>query len=536
MFKKACYTILATLCVFTIFSITGCKSPIETRQQEKILRIGISYDPLSMDPRCAYLKKDVSIAKALYEGLVRECIDHQVLLGSADHYTISDDGKTYTFYLKKAHWSNGDPLTAYDFEASLKQIHEKQFPITYHRLIYSIKNSQAIIENNAPIEQLGIRSLDDTTLEITLEHPADDFLEVLSNPLFFPVHASLRDSYTQSSPSLLPISNGPFALEDFQPQKLLTLKKNPHYHDISKVHLDQIVFTVLTDARTASKCFANHMIDILGNPWIAKIPREIFNNSPEDMRHIHTMCATSMIIYNVQQPILQNKNLRKAINYSIDRESLLSLINSGRVATSFLPPELSKLTRQEHLTKEEREIKAQHYFAEARKTVSPTDLAKLSIIYPKESAVYGLVAEAIQQQIKDILHIHIPIQGIEYGCFVEKRQKGDFYLSLGGWIAEYLHPKNFLTTLKTPENKETSNQIGKWNHPKYDQLLRKYATLTFNMHDQRLAEELIEEESPVFPLYHSNQVSLFHPRIKNLYFSPLGHVDLKEADIFPEKK
>ncbi|WP_348662653.1 peptide ABC transporter substrate-binding protein [Chlamydia vaughanii] len=517
--------------VLTSLLLASCHSA-HHKGEEACLRIGMAYDPLSLDPRCTYLKKDVSIAKALYEGLTRERIDRDtVILGVAENYTISKEGTVYTFHLKDTKWSNGDPVTAYDFEASIKQLHEKSFPITYHNLLYIIKNSKAIIDDLLPIDQLGVKSLDSKTLEITLEHPTTSFLEIVSHPLFFPVHKSLRDHYNNKKETPLYISNGPFSVQDIQLQTHLILKKNNYYYDTDKVKINKLVFKIMSDSQTAAKCFKNNLIDILGNPWVAKVPQEILNNTPEETKRIHSVCATSMIIYNLNKPVLQNKALRKALGYAIDKEAILPLLNSARIATSFVPPELSEIKTEQTLTKIEREEKARQYFEEAKKALSQKELSELVLLYPQESSVFTLIVQEVQQQFKNVLGIHIPIQGIEYFCFLEKRQKGEFYLSVGGWIAEYLNARNFLTILGSPENKETNNQIGKWNNQCFDEILKKYQTATFTKEDQKIAEELIEEELPIFPLYHSNHVSLAHPRVRNFYVSPLGHVDLKEVEV-----
>ncbi|WP_366223896.1 ABC transporter substrate-binding protein [Chlamydia buteonis] len=102
----------------------------------------------------------------------------------AEKYTVSNEGYVYTFNLRNTLWSNGDPLTAYDFEESIKQIHTKNLPISYHNLLYIIKNSKAIMEERLPIEELGVKALDAKTLEITLEHPSENFIEMVATHCF----------------------------------------------------------------------------------------------------------------------------------------------------------------------------------------------------------------------------------------------------------------------------------------------------------------------------------------------------------------
>lgn len=366
------------LCLSSLL-LTSCHHRHSQENTERCLRIGISYDPVSIDPRCTYLKKDVSLAKALYEGLIRERVSNDVILGIAEKYTVSNEGYVYTFNLRNTLWSNGDPLTAYDFEESIKQIHTKNLPISYHNLLYIIKNSKAIMEEGLPIEELGVKALDAKTLEITLEHPSENFIEMLAHPLFFPVHRSLREHYANPKNQHTYISNGPFSLSDVQPQKHLKMQKNIHYYDADKVKLDTLVFTIMSDSHTAAKCFRNNLIDVLGNPWIAKIPQEMLNNTPKEITHIHPVCSTSLLIYNLNMPVLQNKALRKALAYAIDKESLLPLLNSARIAHSFLPPELSEIHDQQVLSKEQREKKPEN------------TLKKQNLLYQKKNSRNSLL-------------------------------------------------------------------------------------------------------------------------------------------------
>ncbi|EPP35550.1 bacterial extracellular solute-binding s, 5 Middle family protein [Chlamydia ibidis] len=518
------------LCFLFIPLASGCHQfKLATLQKE--LRIGMSYDPVSLDPRATYLKKDISIAKVLYEGISREKLSSgEVILGIADSYTLDESECTYTFRLKNTFWSNGDPLTAHDFEASIKQIYSKELSISQHNLLHTIKNSKRVLEGE-PIEILGVRAIEDYILEIQLENPIDNFLEILSHPLFFPVHKSLRERYCNSEKQTIYISNGPFIIREYLPQKHLIVEKNPYYHSEEKVKLQSIIFKIVSDPHTAVKLFKNNLIDILGNPWISTIPKEIFLHASEKERHIYPVCATSLLIYNLHTSALANKALRKAISYSIDKEALISLVNVGRIARSFIPPELSKLTPN-HLTmtQQEREHKARQYFKEAMTTLSPEQISELVIIYPFESTAVSLVVQEIQQQIKRVLGIHIPIQGTEYFCFLEKRKQGDFYISMGGWIAEYLDAKNFLSTIGSPTVSE-GYRLSKWEHPVYNDLIKKYSSNSFSVEDQIYAEELIQEESPIFPLYHYNYAYIARPGITNIYASPLGHIDLRGVEI-----
>ncbi|WP_201456986.1 peptide ABC transporter substrate-binding protein [Chlamydia sp. 17-3921] len=504
------------------FGISSCAQTHVTNKNSS-LTIAMSYDPISLDPRSVYLAKDISIAKALYEGLTRET-SSGIQLALADSYTLSTDKRTYTFTLKSTSWSNGDPLTAYDFEESIKQLYTNSAIPAVHTLLNTLENSQEISNNKLPIEKLGIYAKDETTLEISLEKPITYFLEILAHPTFYPVHKSLREYYKNSKKSFLNVSNGPFILKKYQPQNSLILEKNTRYYDFHSVYLETITFKVVTDPRTALKLLQNQTIDLIGAPWSSAIIKEAQKKLPQEKVHTYPVFGTTMLIYNFAKPLLQNKALRKALAYAIDKEALLQFVNLGKPAHSLIPPGLSQLPAPTFLSLEERHTKARQYFEEAKKELSDKQLAELYLLYPVEANNFSAIAQNIQQQIKKVLGLHIPIQGTEYHCFLEQRKHGDFFIATGGWIAEYQNPMTFLAILGDPHD------LTKWKNHDYETFLKIQKELG-GSENTKLAETLIDQEMPIIPLYHCDYIYATNLQIKNIFHSPLGYVDFKEAQI-----
>ncbi|QXE27021.1 peptide ABC transporter substrate-binding protein [Chlamydia buteonis] len=507
---------------------TSCYT--NTSKHQNSLKIAISHDPMSLDPRSACLSKDISIAQALYEGLVRErSANPEPAL--AQYYTISSDQTVYTFYLKEASWSNGDPVTAYDFEESIKQIHKLEVACSSNFLLGVIKNSHAVMSKQLPVDTLGIRAVNASQLEITLEKPIPHFLEILAYPIFFPVHKSLREFSASRGTKLPNITNGPFLIEDYQPQNKLIIKKNPLYHDKQAVHLDTITFQIVPDTHTATQLLQKNLIDWVGSPWSSPISKEDQHHIPKDKLHNYPVLGTTALICNLKHSPTNSLALRKALAYAIDKTTLLQFISHGKVAEHFLPPELSKLPKQSHQSPEERKELARAYFKEAEKELSLKYIAELSIIYPLESACLNAIVQEIQQQIKKVLGIHVPIQGMEYHCFLDKRRRGDFTLATGRWIADYPRPTSFLSILGNLKNDEPTKSLTKWENAQYNHVLTTLLSKDETMKDQIVAEELIEEDLPIIPLYHFEYTYAANPKIQNSYTSLLGHIDLKEAEI-----
>ncbi|QVE49580.1 peptide ABC transporter substrate-binding protein [Chlamydia crocodili] len=528
MHKLLKLTLSAILFLGIFLLCPSCHTNISKNQNS--LKIAISHDPMSLDPRSACLSKDISIAQALYEGLVRERPGNPEL-ALAKCYTISDDQTVYTFYLKDTLWSNGDPVTAYDFEESIKQIHKLEVTLSSNFLPRVIKNSQAVISKKLPIDTLGIRALDKSKLEIILEKPVPYFLELLAYPIFFPVHKSLRNFYSSGGINLPNISNGPFVIENYQPQNQLIIKKNPLYHDKCSVHLDTIIFQIVPDTHTAMQLLQKNLIDWVGSPWSSPISKEDQYHIPKDKLHNYPVLGTTALICNLKNSPTNNVALRKALAYAIDKTTLLQFISHGKVAEHFLPPELSKISKCSYLSQEERQEYARECFKEAQKELSQKYISELSIIYPLESACLNAVVQEIQQQIKNVLGIHITIHGMEYHCFLDKRRRGDFTLATGRWVADYPRPTSFLAILGNFKSDEPTKSLTKWENEKYNHILDSLLSPGENSRDQILAEELIEDELPIIPLYHFEYTYAANPKIQNSYTSLLGHIDLKETEL-----
>ncbi|WP_415926556.1 peptide ABC transporter substrate-binding protein [Chlamydia vaughanii] len=521
------FTLRALLFSGTLLLCSSCHQ--HNTKNHNSLRIAISHDPMSLDPRSACLSKDLSIAQALYEGLMRER-ENQPQLALAKHYSISKDATVYTFHLKDTKWSNGDPLTAYDFEESIKQIHQLEVACSSNILIGVIKNSEAVTSKQLPVETLGVQALDNSTLEITLEKPTPYFLELLSYPVFFPVHKSLREYYTTGEANFPSISNGPFVIHKYQPQNQLIIKKNSQYHDASSVHLETITFQIVPDTHTAIQLLQKNLIDWVGSPWSSPISKEDQNRIPKEKLHNYPVLGTTALICNLKSSPMHSKALRKALDYAIDKNTLLKFISHGKVAERFLPPSLSTITATSSLSKEQREEKAREYFKEAQKELSQKQIAELSIIYPLESACLNAIVQEIQQQIKHVLGIYVTIQGMEYHCFLDKRTRGDFALATGRWVADYPRSTSFLSILGNPKNDQPTKSLTQWENKHYNHILHKLQSSHVDPKDQLIAEQLIEEDSPIIPLYHFEYTYAANPKIQHTYSSPLGHMDLKETE------
>ncbi|WP_213318288.1 peptide ABC transporter substrate-binding protein [Chlamydiifrater volucris] len=539
-FYKFAYRCGGFTALFSFSLILPCCHRTCAPKTQNNLIVSINNDPLSLDPRQVTLSRDLSLMKNIYEGLFRE---HASGLQPAtvESYHLSEDGTIYTFFLKKTLWSNGDPVTAQDFEESLVQLHSSDLMPSNPSLLFSIKNSKAIRAGFLPKESLGVKALAPDILQITLERPLSHFCHILAHPIFFPVHKSKRDTYTKKhvENDAAFISNGPFIISKYKMQDIIEISKNPLYWDASQVKLDKVSFKVFPDAYTTHNLFKQGEVHWEGSPWSIPIPNEPMKQLEESAPHaLHSfpVMGTAVLICNTKKTPSNSINLRKALTYAIDREALLSL--AGRynsVAYSFLPPALSQIKShpKSYLSREERESMARSYFEKAKEELSEKELEELSIIYPMESKIFAYVIQEIQQQWKEVLNFSVPIVGTEYHNFIEKRKQGSYTIASGGWIAEYSHPLAFLSVLGDPDKNTAPRHASKWKNRAFDAVLGQL----YSSQEEDIktlitqAEEIILSDYPIIPLYHYGYMYAVNLPMKNIYASPLGTLDLKYATI-----
>ena len=320
--------VFLTICLaLFLFSCKSSTSP----QTLKQFRIAISEDPQTLDPRKGGDAVSSQIQFMLFEGLTQLHPDGSVSLAQAYDLAISDDQKTYTFYLGNTTWSNGDVVTAYEFADAWKTILDPSFPSPNAHLLYPIQGALEAKKGMISLSDVGIKAINAKQLVITLHTPTPYFLELISFCVFFPVHHEL--------PLL---SNGPFMLDEWKRQNKLSLKKNPKYHASHQVGIDQIDIDIISSETTALHLYEQEKLDFIGHPFSSLGSQEI--TVVQESLHKIPAAATTLIALNIHHPILQNIHIRKALAYALNRNQIIEhlSIGSGTVATRLIPNILQK--------------------------------------------------------------------------------------------------------------------------------------------------------------------------------------------------
>lgn len=542
--------------VFGVF--IGCGATTEQQQegsqqqqteqpQEMVLRYNLGTEPETLDPAKATGVPEMTVMLHTFDGLTRLDKDGKPVPAVAERWDIQDDGKTYIFYLRKdVKWSDGKPVTAYDFEFAWKRALSPEIASEYAYQLYYIKNGEKY--NKGEItdpNEVGVKAIDDYTLKVELEQPAPYFLSLVAFPTLYPLPKHVLEANPDwpkgidEDPGLY-VTNGPFLLEEWRHHDRIILKKNPDYFDKDKVRLDKLIFFMVEDENTAVQMFENGEVDIIDNIPTAQI--DIWKGKPEFK--IDPILGTYYILVNVgsentlggeKNPLLDVR-VRKAIAMAINRSVITDkILKAGQQpAYAFVPPGIPDAEPG----KDFREIGG-NYFSEdiekAKQLLAEAGypngegFPKLIYLY-NTSEGHKKIGEAIQSMLKENLGIEIELQNQEWKVYLQSRNQGQFDLARAGWLGDYVDPMTFLDMFVSTSG---TNDTG-WANPQYDELIEKAKYETDNakrvqyMHE---AEDILMEEMPIIPLYFYTNPRLVKTYVKNYAAISLGWIDFKEAYI-----
>lgn len=505
--------------------LSGCGSREQTVDkgiQDGTLHFGNLSEPRELDPHITTGVSEHNILSALFEGLVTEnSKTMEVAPGVARKWDILDEGTRYRFILQEnARWSNGDRLTSRDFLYSFQRMLSPKFGAPYAYMLYCIEGAENYHKKTTTdFDSVGIKAIDDDRLEITLHTPTPHFLKMLSHMAWYPVHAptieasggmtAIGTGWTKPETF---VGNGPFSLENWQPNRQITVIKNSQYWDRENVKLNKIVFYPIDDAAIEERAYRAGQLHITGTVPIERIKHHQEQNP--DQLYLEPYLGTYYYLFNTRKPPLDNAKVRRALALTIDREQITRAITrAGETpAYHFTPPDTGGYTAQTKLTGALED--AQRMLAEAGYP-NGQDFPVLTILYNTADA-HARIAAAIQQMWQNNLGIKVELMNMDWKVYLEKTQSGQYDIARAGWIGDYLDPETFLNLWVTGGG---NNRTG-WSNSEYDQYIR-IATTATNP-EQRYkafqhAEQILMQEVPVMPIYFYRSKSLVHPAVKGYY-------------------
>ncbi len=438
------------------------QKPAETAPAETssdLLVWNIAVDPQTWDPTLNSATDGGHIINNLFDGLTRET-QEGIEPAAAEKWDISDDGMTYTFHLRKGQkWSDGKPLTAKDFEYSWKRACDPATASEYSFIVTTyLVGAEEYFNGKGSRDDVGVKALDDTTLEVKLKFPVPYFLSLTSFYTYNPVRQDIVEAKGEGwekDPATC-ISNGPFKLTEYQTGSHLTMMKNENYWDAANVKLAGIKGLMINEGTTAINGYENGEIQVLDGIIIDQIPR-LQKEDPNFK--IYPQLGTYYINFNVDDPVMKNPALRKAFALAIDRKKFVEQVTKGGQipATGFIPSLLKdsegKSFRQldaDGMTKPEYGIeptKAQS--EEAKKLLAEAGypdgkgLPEITFLYNTNDN-NKKIAEALQAMWKENLGVDVKLKNEDWAVFQETRRLGKYQIARGGWLGDYNDPMTML--------------------------------------------------------------------------------------------
>lgn len=532
--KKVLRYCTAVLILFLALSCqqSSCPSSFMKPHEQGLLRISGETDPETVDPRRGRSIATMNMLRMLYEGLIRVEPNGEIKPALAKSIEISPDGKIYTFHLREAYWSNGARVEAEDFITAWKTMLAQDFPAPNAYQLYPLKNAKAIKDGNEFIDALGVFARNAQTLVVELENPTPEFLQLLSAPFYFPVNSQWAKDFEENAmdPTNVPC-NGPFLLKQWHHQEEIVFEKNLKYWDAEAVKLKTIRW-IIADNNTAIQLFNQDELDWTGSP-LSTIPLDVLI-ALKEKNCIETVPADGIFFLrlNTQASPFTNAKIRHAFSMAIDRKAIVDNITQAgqQPANVLIPPLYGLKHSNEEVSYNPR--KALKLFKEGLTELNITQdsLPQLSLCYFAGDRDLK-VSQAMQRQWKQVLGVDVQLPNCELKLALDKIRKGEYTLARGSWFADIHDAANYLEVFKYKNN--GTNRTG-WENPHYIELLNQAAQANDSLHRTELlerAQDLLLQDLPIIPLYDATFSYMKKPRVREVYLSPLGYLDLKNAFI-----
>lgn len=503
---------------------------LPSAQQTFVRNIGT--EPASIDPQMVEESAGSDIVNDLFEGLYTLDGDGKLQAAGALGYELDDTGTIYTFKLRPdAKWSNGEPVTAADYVYGWQRAADPKNASNYAWFIEltGVANASEVVQGKKSPETLGIKALDDHTLQITLKSPVPFFLKTLSHYTTFPAPRATIEKFGHEwvKPGNI-VSNGAFALKEWTPNERLIAERNPHYWDNEHTVLNKVIYLEIVSDTAAYNRYRASELHYTTYPL--EQYQQIKRQSPDDLVSA-PMLATYYYVFNTQRKPFDDVRVRKALSLAIDRDTITEkILGQGQLsAFSLTPPSVDgfelKRPASELMSKEARITQAKALLAEAG--YGPQNPLDVDILYNTNEG-HKKIALAISSMWKHNLGVKAELNNMEWKTMVSALNEGDFGVSRYSWNGDYNDASTFLDIMTS----SSSANSGKWFNKAYDALLAKAHDAKDPAERNRLyqqAEALIDEEAPIAPVYFYVKSRLLKPFVKGYpYHNPQDLVYAKD--------
>ncbi|MGZ4112028.1 MAG: peptide ABC transporter substrate-binding protein [Tumebacillaceae bacterium] len=456
------------------------------------------------------------------EGLTRLDHTNKVIPGIAEKWDISADGLKYTFHLRdNAKWSNGDPVTAKDFEYSWKRTLNPKTGAQYAFMVAWVKGGDEYNGGKVKTpDNVGVKALDDKTLEVTLSHPVPFFLEQMTFPVFFPQDQKFVEAAGDKNGADADKvnSNGPFKLTDWQHEQTVTLVKNDTYYNKDQIKLTKVNYQVLKDSTAAVNLYETGQLD--RSTGLVRDQIDTYKSSPE--YGTEPELTNGYLEFNEKEKVFTSAKIRQAFTYAIDGDAFADIVyhNGTKGATGLVPDGTSngqggdfRKDQGDLINRAANAAKAKDLLAEGLKEVGMTSFPKVKFTID-DGDVGKKAAEFLKEQWRSKLGVDVEVEAVPFKLRLDKEAKHNYDLGWALWGADYNDPMTFLDmwTSDSPFNDAV------YKNPAYDTLIKQAQTEPDGKKRMGYlsdAEKLLMQDMPVGPVFFRARAYLTKPYVKD---------------------
>lgn len=497
---------------------------------DQTLNINIKTEPPSLHPGTSSDTTSSAVLDQVFEGLTRINLEGEPEEAMAESIDVSEDGLTYTFKIREdAEWSNGDPVTAEDFEYAWKWVLDPESADTdYAYQLYPIKGAEDAKENGGSLDDVGITVEDEKTLVVELEQPTDYFLELTAFHTYYPLN---KDVVSENDKWALDVgddyvTNGPFKLVSWDHKDRIVIEKNEDYWDADTVQLETITMHMIDDESTALSMYENDELDWIGDP-VDAIPLAAIQ-SMKDAGELHIEDRAGLYYYavNHEDEVLGNANIRKALALSINRQGIVDNVTQTeeKPAMALVPPSMFEENEEGYFADNDID-EAKKYLEKGLEELGLDELPAIKLSYNTDEG-HAAIAQAVQDMWNKNLDLNVELNNEEWNVYLDSLGEGNYQIGRMGWIADFNDAINFLEIFETVGGNNYTN----WENDEFKALLKdSRAELDSDKRQEILkeAEELFMEELPIVPVYFYTNTYAAKDNVKGIEALPVGAFNLK---------
>ncbi|MDR1326519.1 MAG: peptide ABC transporter substrate-binding protein [Treponema sp.] len=551
MVKRIGFLLMGLTLMAMSVSASASRQPAQASGSQITLVLGS--EPNTIDPALNSAVDGAIYINHLFEGLYKYVDNGQGraqaapgLAARAPQKTVHADGTvTYVFTLRdNLKWSDGQPFTARDIVFSWQRLVDPSTAADYSYMIDMVKNANEIMAGQVNKNQLGVRAIDDKTLEVIITYDCPFFFEIMTFPSTFPVRESVINSAGDQwtfSPSTY-ISNGPYRLKEWVHNSYLLVEKNPNYYaPVSGP--DNIRFALMDDDNAMLAAFRNKEVDFMETPPVDEIPGLLASGELK----IADYLGTYYVSINNQKAPFTDPRVRKAFSLAIDRNYIVEQITRAgqKPASGFVP---SGLYDAAGAGSDFRQTGGDYYsiakedynknIAEAQRLLAEAGYPNgqgfpvVEYLYNTNDA-HRAIGEALQDMWRTALNVTVTLGNQDWAVFLDTRKNGDYTLARDGWIGDYNDPINFLDMFLTGGG----NNNSQYKSPAFDALIAQAKSTSVQADRMRYlhqAEDLfMDQDASVAPIYFYTQPYMINPKLSGMYYTPLGYFFFQNVKIAP---